>query len=243
MIICARPNWRISFQENIRIFKKLGFKHTRFDLQFVPEEKKHQCMDVFKEYYRLVRDSGMDFAEFHSFAAKDVESFKKKSALELEMMKMCNAKCISKHLTDELMKHPDAINMVIKQYKDAGISFCVENLLRDMCFSSLEDADAVLSKLPDADLTLDIGHAIITGIDLCRFYDKYKEKIKVIHLHDYVETDHQVPFTGILKKSPFVSRLKDFKGIVTLEIRCHTPEEAENNFLEAKRNIQKFLFN
>lgn len=241
MIICARPNWRFPFEENILIFKRLGYKHTRFDLKFVPQEKKQQCMDVFREYYDLVRKSGMDFAEFHSFAARDIDSFKRKSKLELEMMKLCGAKAISQHLTDEFMKYPDAINAVIKRYKDAGISFCVENLLRDMRFSTLEDVDAILSKLPDACIAFDVGHAIITGIDLCDFYDKYKEKIKVIHLHDVVETDHSVPFTGILRKSPFISRLKEFKGVVVLEICCRTPEEIAKNFKEAQQNIEKFL--
>ena len=50
-----------------------------------------------------------------------------------------------------------------------------------------------------------------------------------------------VPFTGILRKSPFISRLKEFKGVVVMEIRCHTPEEAEKNSKLASENIKKFL--
>ncbi|MBW2973672.1 sugar phosphate isomerase/epimerase [Candidatus Woesearchaeota archaeon] len=241
MIICVRPNVNLPFKENISIFKKLGYKHTRFDLEVIPDDDKRPRMDVFKDYYDFVKKAGMDFVEFHSFAAMDIDSFKRKAALELEMMKLCGAKVISQHLTDELMKYPDAINAVIKRFKDAGISFCVENLLRDMCFASIEEADAILSKLPDADIAFDIGHAVLTGLDLCEFYDKYKEKIKVIHLHDVIETDHLVPFTGMLRKSPFVSRLKEFKGVVVLEIRCHSLAEVEKNFKEAQQNIKKFL--
>lgn len=241
MIICARPNWRFSFEENINIFKRLGYKHTRFDVKFVPDAKKNQSMAVFKEYYEFVKNAGMDFAEFHSFAAQDIDSFKKKAALERDMMKLCSAKVISQHLTHELMEHADEINEVIRGYKKAGISVCVENLLRNMCFSSIEESDAVLEKLPDADIAFDLGHAILTGIDLCEFYDRYKDKIKVIHLHDVVESDHVVPFTGILKNSPFISRLKNFKGVCVLEIRCHTPEEAERFFQEARQKVNDFL--
>jgi len=241
MIICVRPNIGLPFKENIRIFKKLNYKHTRFDLKVIPDDDKRLKIDVFKDYYEFVKNAGMDFDEFHSFAAIDIDSFKRKAALELEMMKLCGAKVISQHLTDELMKYPDAINAVIKKYKDAGISFCIENLLRDMCFASMEEADAVLKKIPDADIAFDLGHAMLTGIDLCEFYDKYKDKIKVIHLHDVIDTDHLIPFTGKLRNSPFISRLKEFKGVVVLEIRCHTIEEAEKKFKEARRNIKKFL--
>jgi len=241
MIICVRPNIRFSFKENIHVFKKLNYKHTRFDLNVIPDDDKRPKMDVFKDYYEFVKNAGMDFVEFHSFAAPDIDSFKSKAALELEMMKLCNVKVISQHLTDELMKHPDEINAVIKDYKKAGISVCVENLLRDMCFASMEEADAVLKKLPDADIAFDLGHAVLTGIDLCEFYDKYKDKIKVIHLHDVIDTDHLVPFTGVLKNSPFISRLKNFKGVCVLEIRCYNAEEAEKLFQDARQKINDFL--
>ena len=169
MIIGVRPNLAIPFKENISIFKNLGYKHTRFDLEIVSKDNKHKYMDVFQEYYEFVKKASMDFVEFHSFAAMDIDGFKRKAVLELEMMKLCGAKVISQHLTDELMKYPEVINTIIKRYNDAGISFCVENLLRDMCFSTFEDVDAILSKLPDADIAFDVGHAILTGMDLCKF--------------------------------------------------------------------------
>jgi len=246
MIICARPNLQISFEESLKIHKRLGFKYIRFDVKNIPENKedlyyqKEWCIDIFKRYHALVKEAGMSFAEFHCFAVPDIDDFERLASVYLKLMKMCGVRYLSQHLREEYLEHPEKVNKVIKMFKDAGIYFCIEN--GQYFPGSFKKMDLVLEQFPDAYVAFDIGHTFLNDMDPEEFYDRYKEKIKVIHLHDFGKSDHEVPFTGKLLNMPsFVQKLRDFKDCIVLEIRAYTPDLVEQRYRQALENTKKFL--
>jgi len=101
---------------------------------------------------------------------------------------------------------------------------CIENL-PNMPFKYYYQ---VVEKL-NTSICFDVGHLIPGGEDPLRFFDRYHERIKEIHLHDVTRTrdqngcvrllDHQALGTGILDVEQFVSYLEQrkFRGYLILE--------------------------
>ena len=101
---------------------------------------------------------------------------------------------------------------------------CIENL-PNMPFKYYYQ---VVEKL-NTSICFDVGHLISGGEDPLRFFDRYYERIKEIHLHDVTRTkdengcvhllDHQTLGTGILDVEQFVSYLeqREFRGYLILE--------------------------
>ncbi len=100
---------------------------------------------------------------------------------------------------------------------------CIENLNVPFKFYY-----QVVKKL-NTSICMDVGHLIAEGEDPLSFFDRYHQRIRVIHLHDIVRTregdgrillvDHQALGTGILDLEQLINYLKQrkFKGYLILE--------------------------
>lgn len=102
---------------------------------------------------------------------------------------------------------------------------CIENL-RGNPFPQ----QASLAISLGASLCLDVGHAIVQGINPAHMFEEYARQIREVHLHDvhrnyepgvgYVREDHQALGTGILALDEFITalRFRAFDGLLTLEV-------------------------
>ena len=72
----------------------------------------------------------------------------------------------------------------------------------------------------DFGICMDVGHLILNGHDVSRFYQRYKNRISIIHLHgvrgsrDHESLEH-LP-AGLLQS--FLSVLQEYRGTVSLEV-------------------------
>ncbi|MBW3002452.1 sugar phosphate isomerase/epimerase [Candidatus Woesearchaeota archaeon] len=247
MIICAKPWPVIGMKNNIRILKKLGYKMIRYDpnTTIYKMVREGTCLEIFKRDFEIVKKAGMSIEEFHCYAL-DFKTFNERFNDVLEMMRLADVNYYVQHITEDMIKHKDEMNNLIKILKDNNIFFCIENEFVWEGFSavctSIEKIDEVLKIFPEAMFCLDTGHAYKIGVDPYELYKRYKEKIKVIHLHDFKDgQDHLVPFTGDLLKSKIIEEIKQFKGPIVIELFLPAWELYEEKYGEAMEMLSKNL--
>ncbi len=247
MIICAKPWPVIGMKNNIRILNKLGYKQIRYDPNTAIYKivREGTPLEIFKRDLEVVKEAGMSIEEFHCYAL-DFKTFNERFEDMLEMMKLAEVKYYVQHISEDMLKHAEEMNKLIQKLKDNKIHFCAENEFVWEGFSavcvSIEKIDEVLEKFPEAKFCLDTGHSFKIGIEPYELYKRYKDKIKVIHLHDFKDgQDHLVPFTGDLLKSPIVEELKQFKGPVVIELFLPIWELYEEKYGEAMDMLSKHL--
>ncbi len=82
---------------------------------------------------------------------------------------------------------------------------------------------------------MDVGHLILNGYDVIRFYQRYENRISIIHLHGVRGSrDHEsleyLP-AGLLQS--FLSVLQEYRGTVSLEVFSY------NTLLSSLRHLEK----
>lgn len=247
MIICAKPWPVIGMENNVRILNKLGYRQIRYDptaaiYKMVREGSPLEC---FKRDLKVVKEAGMSIEEFHCHWL-DFKTFSERFEDILEMMRLAEVNYFVQHISEDMIKHAEEMNALIKRLKENKIFFCIENEFvwegfPSVCIS-FEKIDEVLKIFPEAMFCLDTGHAFKIGIDPYEFCKRYKDKIKVIHLHDFKDgQDHLVPFTGELLQSPIADELKGFKGPVVIELFLPLRELYEEKYGQAMEMLSKHL--
>jgi len=234
-------------KNNIRILGKLGYKQIRYDpnVAIYMIVREGAPLEIFKKDLAIVTGAGMSIEEFHCYAL-DFKTFNERFEDVLEMMRLAEVRYYVQHISEDMLNHAEEMNRLIKKLKDNKIHFCVENEFVLEGFSavctSFEKIDKVLEIFSEAMFCLDTGHAFKIGIEPYEFYKRYKEKIKVIHLHDFKDgKDHLVPFTGELLKSPIIEELKQFKGPIVIELFLPLWELYEEKYGEAMDMLSKNL--
>ena len=72
----------------------------------------------------------------------------------------------------------------------------------------------------DFGICMDVGHLILHGHDIIRFYKRYENRISIIHLHgvrgprDHVSLDH-LPVELL---ESFLGLLQEYRGTISLEV-------------------------
>jgi sugar phosphate isomerase/epimerase len=81
---------------------------------------------------------------------------------------------------------------------------------------------------------MDLGHLILYGLNMKDIFDRYKNKTSIIHLHGANERrDHQaLSFLSTLNLKIILNILKQFKGIVSLEVFSFDHLSASLKYLE-----------
>jgi sugar phosphate isomerase/epimerase len=94
----------------------------------------------------------------------------------------------------------------------------VENIVREFNFA----------------VCMDIGHLIVCGVDIKRFFDSYYDNISIIHLHG-IEKGHDHKSLNKLpekRAGEILEILKKFKKIVSIEIFSYDDLTTSLHFLE-----------
>ncbi len=74
-------------------------------------------------------------------------------------------------------------------------------------------------KNTDWPLCLDTGHALLRGHSPVKYYNKFRDRIKEIHLHDVINgMDHSPLSKESIWLREFISELNNFRGIVNIEL-------------------------
>jgi sugar phosphate isomerase/epimerase len=106
--------------------------------------------------------------------------------------------------------------------KGNGLVLCLENMpLEQADYHEPKEFDYFVEK--GGFLTLDTGHAVVCGIDPLIFVERFKDKIKHVHLQDGLKGKpdmHYAIGNGELDYANFLKKMKeiDYKGIIMLEL-------------------------
>ncbi len=127
------------------------------------------------------------------------------------------------HLSEDIVdRATDSLTQIITTLDPHRL--CVENLRGNPFPRQAEIALAV-----GASLCLDVGHALVQGIEPVSLLNRYGSRIREVHLHDvrrvessggYLREDHQELGSGILDLPQFIGILKDqsFDGLLNIEV-------------------------
>lgn len=93
---------------------------------------------------------------------------------------------------------------------------CVENLERYSC----EELFPILDMLP-LSLCLDVGHLWLDGVDPIPIYQRFRSRIRIIHLHGWNQHDHAS--LGVMPRDTVFQFLDEldwtcYDGVLTLEV-------------------------
>lgn len=87
--------------------------------------------------------------------------------------------------------------------------------------ATASDLEAILERLPDAQLTFDVGHSLQNGEDPVEFFQRHRTRIANIHLHDGWAGGraHQALGAGELALGDLVERMHTdgYSGFVSIE--------------------------
>ncbi len=135
-------------------------------------------------------------------------------------------------LEDQLLSWTDIIYRNLEKLVHSGVPtnrIAIETI--DYPINIIED---VIEEL-DFGICMDVGHLILNGHDVSRFYQRYKNRISIIHLHgvrgsrDHESLEH-LP-AGLLQS--FLSVLQEYRGTVSLEVFSY------NTLLSSLRHLEK----
>ena len=137
----------------------------------------------------------------------------------IEILKDLDAKKITIHPFHNLNIEENAniFNKINIFLQKSGMELLIENVL-DPPYSSSDTILKLLEKIPNANVTLDIGHANRV-FELDKFINTLKTRIRHIHLHNNVENYDHLFYEDQRKLDGILSKIKSFgyDGTVLLE--------------------------
>ena len=143
---------------------------------------------------------------------------------------------LAKHFIIHPADNPEAQARLLAEWtKQYGASFFVENTETGLLETLL------LHLEPDVGICMDTGHLLLDGQNPADFFARYRERIGEIHLHsvdrEQAAIDGKLPDHRRLKEDEpwlleLLSRLKDFQGVINLEVFSWEEAEAGSKILE-----------
>ena len=99
-----------------------------------------------------------------------------------------------------------------------------------------------LAELIDAlglSICMDVGHLLLHGCDVQRFFDRFAPRISIIHLHGVDDRRDHLPLDRLAKpfEDTVMRVLSGFKGIVSLEVFSFDALAASLNWLDTRFKI------
>lgn len=156
------------------------------------------------EYIRLVEESGAEELVVHPGGSSSASSMEERDASRARSTRSLAA--------------------IAEGASRAGIGLAVENMIgRGGLGSTVAELLGMVAGLGDhVGLCLDVGHAVLSGLDPTAELENAGQRLFSLHLHDVSleNRDHFIPGEGKIDWEPFLSALdaKGLKVIRTLEI-------------------------
>ncbi len=132
---------------------------------------------------------------------------------------------------DQIKRWRDRLNNSINKLVSGGINgemFSIETL--DYPLNWVEEI------LIDFNLSvcIDVGHLILCGFDPETVFNKYKKRTPILHLHGVDNHQDHLPLDRLTKEDAktVIKMLKQFEGVVSLEVFSFDYLKASLNFLE-----------
>ncbi len=141
---------------------------------------------------------------------------------------------------EQVKRWRDRLDESMKKLVSAGISgdmISIETL--DYPMDWLEDI------LVDFNLSvcIDVGHLMLFGFDLDAVFNKHKKRTSILHLHGVDNQKDHLPLDRLTKENAetVIRMLKQYEGVVSLEVFSFDHLKASLNFLDNHRDM--FLTN
>jgi len=132
---------------------------------------------------------------------------------------------------EQVKRWRDRLDESMKKLVSAGISgdmISIETL--DYPMDWLEDI------LVDFNLSvcIDVGHLMLFGFDLDAVFNKHKKRTSILHLHGVDNQKDHLPLDRLTKENAetVIRMLKQYEGVVSLEVFSFDHLKASLNFLE-----------
>ncbi len=258
-MIIGVPTRSLEIEENLEILKKIGFDGFQFDLsicgidtlkkEFLLKDEDDKCLEKVKKLSEKLNFPVVAIHTFYPLNSKEdiiIKTFKK----YLEYLKKLNCKYLILHISgycEDRIRLKQAINCLNKLkniYKENKCEILLENDHKPSLFITIDNIEKINTKL-NLNLCFDTTHAMQSNVDLDAFWNKFKNKIKVIHLSDFKDGKaHKEIGSGILKQFKCYKEIIKSNKLLFLEVgkdfkRAKSKEEAikvwENSFLEVSK--------
>jgi len=160
------------------------------------------------------------------------------NSLDIKIL-VCHPILIDPLIYGKIIEIEDDIGDLISLCRKQGSMLCFENLPAEVPkFNRSDEFDNLIEK--GGFLTLDTGHAITCGINPITFVNKFKDKIKHIHLQDGFKGRPDVHYAvgnGELDYITFLNKLEEmnYKEIVMLEL------VSEKDLTESITRLREFI--
>lgn len=97
------------------------------------------------------------------------------------------------------------------------------------------DAAPVIAAL-DLSVCMDVGHLVVQGVEVGAFFDEWRDRITVVHLHGVVGRRDHLPLNrlGADSMASVLRTLQAFRGVVCLEVYSRSDLDASLLHLAAR---------
>ncbi len=113
----------------------------------------------------------------------------------------------------------ESLKKLVREAEFYGLELMYEPI--DSPYDTVENVSAILKRVPELFLHLDIGHANLFGRKPQEFIERLHEKLRHVHLHDNARNKdlHLPPGCGNIKWEETLRTLKKYyDGTITLEV-------------------------
>lgn len=141
-------------------------------------------------------------------------------------------------------KLADSLNELAAYIAARPISICLENH-HNWPLSTAEDYERLFEKVdaPQIAITLDTGHFTASGVDMPRFVERFRDRIRHVHVKDHIGAESVALGRGRTDNAAVVRKLREigYDGYATVEIEPHDPENLEQYVADAVGYCRDFL--
>jgi len=263
IMILGAPSRSLSLEENLKIFKEIGYNGWQLDLCFFVnklDERLKKCFlldsqddEHIKKVKYLSEKVQFPVLAMHTFfpISENKNLIIKNFEKHLKYLQILKCKYLILHISgysNNQTKLQNAIN-ILKEvktiYEQKGCEILLENDHDQSLFITTTDIKQVTSQIK-LNLCFDTSHAMQSDVNLDEFWNEFKDKIKAIHLSDFKDGKaHKEIGTGILKQFKCYKEIINSNKLLILEVgkdfkRAKSKEQSikvwENSFLEVKNN-------
>ncbi len=208
------------FEENL--FSEIEFAKQNFDffeltLQtdltvYTPDyiSKIKKALNGFEILGHLHWEIDLSQEQLNNLIYKSVNIFEKIGIKKLTVHPSIDKTLALNKLRENNIKNLTKISALCKEN---NIVFCIENI-SEAPFNRVSEIEYLINKIPNSNITFDVGHALRISEEEFNRFLKLGNKIKHIHLHDVIEDKDHLFF---YEQHNLLNRLDKLKNALNLD--------------------------